>query len=169
MSLCQFGFTRNKANNNHKVHGDPEAEDTSKRRSETDESIVTDNYEKRKRVRRYQPSWEKDFPWLGLDKDQNKMCCQVCRAFPALADVSSSLFVGTSSFRRTTVQAHARSKSHHKCFEANCARENPAAAPMGRVLRNTSAEIQEKLRKLFNTALLCWQREFTLYKIPRIM
>ena len=89
MSLFQFGFTRNKANNNHKVHGDPEAEDTSKRRSKTDELSVTGNYKKSKRVHRYQPSWEKDFPWLGLDKDQNKMCCQGCRASPALVDVNS--------------------------------------------------------------------------------
>ena len=168
MSLFQFGFTRNKANNDHKFHRDPKAEVTSKRRSETDESSVTDNYEKTIRLRRYQPSWEKDFPWLCLDKDQNKMCCQLCRAFPALTDVNSSLFAGTSGFRRTTIQAHARSKSHHRCFEAKCARENPAAAPIGRVLRNMSAEVQEKLGMLFNTAYFVGKENLAFSKFPEL-
>ena len=79
-------------------------------------------------------SWEGDFPWLVHDEENNTMKCKICCSFPKIADKSSSLFIGNGAFRRTTIQAHAKSKTHFKCFEAKSARENPAAAPRRTVL-----------------------------------
>ena len=118
--------------------------------------------------RRYQTSWEKDFPWLEFEKEENKMRCKVCCGFPALADVSSSLYIGTSGFTRTSLQAHARSKSHHKCSEAHRAWENPDAAPLGIVLRNMTAQINEKLSKLFNSAYFISKENLAFAKFPQL-
>ena len=58
-----------------------------------------------------------------------------------IADKSSSLFIGNGAFRRTTIQAHAKSKTRFKCFEANFTLENPGGAPMRIVLRSMNARV----------------------------
>ena len=155
MSLLQFGFVRKKRN-----QGDDNDEGTSEKGGSSkeqrlDESVVPEvlnlstssSYESR-RVRKFQAACLRDFPWLVHESNKNQMHCKFCVEFPALADKSSPLFNGTSGFRRTTLQAHSRSKKHHTCSEAYRTRENPDAAPMGRALRNMNSQTQEKLRKL---------------------
>ena len=168
MSLFQFGFLRKKRKEDER-EGGRESEDDRGGKEQKVEEIST---EKRgtgmklesKRVRKYQDMWETEFPWLAFDVDKNHMYCKVCRQFPVLADVTSSLYIGTGGFRKTTIQAHAKSKSHHSCSEAHRATENPEAAPMGTLLRNMNSQIQEKLMKLFNSTYfiskenLAWSR-----------
>ena len=144
MSLFRFGFTRKSDREEFQAAQELNpTEPGDERKAETDVSTG-----KCKRIRKYQSSWERDFPWLGYDKEKNTMKCRLCRSFPEIADKTSSLYIGTSGFRRTTIQAHAKSKSHFKCFEANSAKENPAAAPMGIALRNMNAQVKEKLRTI---------------------
>ena len=109
---------------------------------------------KSKRDRKYQTSLERDFPWLVHDEEKNTMKCKICCSFPEIADKSSSLFIGNGAFKRTTIQAHAKSKTHLKCFEANSARENPCAAPM-RMFSATKYECtsQRKTAKAFQQCL----------------
>ena len=78
-----------------------------------------------RRVRKYLNTWETDFRWLGFEEDNNKMHSKVFRQFSSLADITSSLYTGTGSFRKTTImtQALARSKSHSSCTEAHRATE----------------------------------------------
>ena len=64
-----------------------------------------------------------------------------CCSLPGIADKSSAVFIGNGAFRCTSIQAHAKSKTHFKCFEANSARQNPGAAPRGTVLRNMNAQV----------------------------
>ena len=116
MSLLQFGFVRKKRN-----QGDDNDEGTSEKGGSSkeqrlDESVVPEvpnlstssSYESR-RVRKFQATWLRDFPWLVHESNKNQMHCKFCVEFPALADKSSPLFNGTSGFRRTTLQAHSRS------------------------------------------------------------
>ena len=49
---------------------------------------------KGKRDRKYQMSWERDFPGLVQDEENNTMKCKICFSFPEIADKSSSLFIG---------------------------------------------------------------------------
>ena len=71
------------------------------------------------------------------------MKCKICCSFPKIADKSSFLFIGKGALKRTTIQAHAKSKTHYKCYEANSARENPGAAPTT-VLQNMNAQSYEE-------------------------
>ena len=175
MSLLQFGFVRKKRN-----QGDDNDEGTSEKGGSSkeqrlDESVVPEvpnlstssSYESR-RVRKFQATWLRDFPWLVHESNKNQMHCKFCVEFPALADKSSPLFNGTSGFRRTTLQAHSRSKTHHTCSEAYRTRENPDAAPMDRALRNMNSQTQEKLRKLFNTAYFISKENLSFAKFPEL-
>ena len=96
------------------------------------------------------------------------MKCKICCSFPKIADKSSSLFIGNGAFRRTTIQAHAKSKTRFKCFEANFARENPGAAPMRTVLRNMNAQVNEKLQKLFNSNYFISQENLAFARFPQL-
>ena len=164
MSLFRFGFTRKSDREEFQAAQELNpTEPGDERKAETDVSTG-----KCKRIRKYQSSWERDFPWLGYDKEKNTMKCRLCRSFPEIADKTSSLYIGTSGFRRTTIQAHAKSKSHFKCFEANSAKENPAAAPMGIALRNMNAQVKEKLRKLLNSSYFVSKENLAFAKFPQL-
>ena len=110
---------------------------------------------KSKRDQKYQTSWERDFPWLVHNEENNTMKCKICCSFPEIDDKSSSLFIGNGAIRCTTIQAHPKSKTHFKCFEANSARENPGAAPtkiQKYEFLGMNAQVKEKLQKLSNSA-----------------
>ena len=96
------------------------------------------------------------------------MYCKICHQFPVLADVTSSLYIGTGGFRKTTIQAHAKSKSHHSCSEVHRATENPETALMGILLRNMNSQIQEKLMKLFNSAYFISKENLAFAKFPEL-
>ena len=158
MSLFRFGFTRKSLDTvtksediqaTQQLNSTKLKEPGDKRKAESQPEVFAG---KSKRDRKYQTSWERDFPWLVHDEEKNTMKCKICCSFPEIADKSSSLFIGNGAFRRTTIQAHAKSKTHFKCFEANSARENLGAAPMRTALRNMNAQVNEKLQKLFNSA-----------------
>ena len=157
MSLFRFGFMRKSLDTvtksediqaTQQLNSTKLKEPGDKRKAESQPQVFAG---KSKRDRKYQTSWERDFPWLVHDEEKNTMKCKICCSFPEIADKSSSLFIGNGAFRRTSIQAHAKSKTHFRCFEANSARENPGAAPMRTVLRNMSAQVNEKLQKLFNS------------------
>ena len=100
MSLFQFGFFRKKQKDNEREEG-REVEEVREAKKTNLEEISTEKpgtkYEG-KRVRKYQTTWETDFPWLMFEADKNKMYCKVCRQSPSLADITSSLYTGTGSF-----------------------------------------------------------------------
>ena len=58
---------------------------------------------KSKRGRKYQTSWERDFPWLVHNEEKNTIKSKICCSFPEIADKSSSLFIGNGAFRCTTI------------------------------------------------------------------
>ena len=166
MSLFRFGFTlksldtvtkREDIQATQQLNSTKLKEPGDKRKAESQPEVFAG---KSKRDRKYQTSWERDFPWLIHDEEKNTMKCKICCSFPDIADKSSSLFIGNGAFRRTTIQAHAKSKTHFKCFEASSARENPGAAPMRTVLRNVNAQDNEKLQRLFNSAYFIGKENF---------
>ena len=170
MSLFHFGFTRKSldaVNKSEDVQATQQLHSTNepgdKRKAESQPEVFAG-----KRDRKYQTSWERDFPWLVHDEEKNTMKCKICCSFPEIADKSSSLFIGNGAFRHTTIQAHAKSKTHFKCFEANSARENPGAAPMRTVLRNMNAQVNEKLQKLFRSAYFISKENLAFAKFPQL-
>ena len=117
MSLFQFGFSRKKRKED-ETEGRRESEEDRGGKEQKVEEIST---EKRgtgtklesKRVRKYQNTWETEFPWLAFEVDKNHIYCKVCHQFPVLADVTSSLYIGTGGFRKTTMSMNGQQKSLH--------------------------------------------------------
>ena len=88
MSLFQFGFSRKKRKNDEreeergKGREVDEVEEVRNAEEKNPEEISTEKPESKdegKRVRKYQTTWETDFPWLGFEADKNKMSCKVWR------------------------------------------------------------------------------------------
>ena len=121
MSLFRFGFTRKSLDTvtksediqaTQQLNSTKLKESGDKRKAESQPEVFAG---KSKRDRKYQTSWERNFPWLVHDEEKNTMKCKICCSFPEIADNSSSLFIGNGAFRHTTIQAHAKSKTHFKC------------------------------------------------------
>ena len=58
-----------------------------------------------KRQRLFLDKWCVDFPGLVFKEEENKMFCGDCCRHPSLADKTSSLFTGNSTFRIQSVQS----------------------------------------------------------------
>ena len=106
MSLFRFGFTRKSldaVNKSEDVQATQQLHSTNepgdKRKAESQPEVFAG-----KRDRKYQTSWERDFPWLVHDEEKNTMKCKICCSFPEIADKSSSHFIGNGAFRHTTIQ-----------------------------------------------------------------
>ena len=172
ISLFRFGFTRKSLDTVSKSKNIQATQQLNYTNEPGDERKGESQPEvfagKSKRDRKYQTSRERDFPWLVHDDEKNTMKCKICYSFPKIADKSSSLFIGNGAFRRTTIQAHAKSKTRFKCFEANFARENPGAAPMRTVLRNMNAQVNEKLQKLFNSNYFISRENLAFARFPQL-
>ena len=48
------------------------------------------------RIRKFQPTWKKEFPCVKIDADKNEMFCIVCRKYPTVANKASRLYGGSS-------------------------------------------------------------------------
>lgn len=72
-----------------------------------------------KRIRKFQPAWQKEFDWVVYQEETNKMYCSTCRKYAELADKSSPLYIGcgdgVQGFRRETLTAHSKSRRHVVC------------------------------------------------------
>ena len=74
------------------------------------------------RIRKFQPTWKKEFPWVKIDVQKDEMFCIVCRRYPTVANKASRLYVGingssATGFRRDSLVSHEKSHSHYFCFQ----------------------------------------------------
>ena len=118
MDLTKFGFTTSKEG--------PQKNRKSK-----------ESYEK-KRPRLFIESWKDEFPGLQYTESHDEgdavagpstsssrpdtqdlgiMFCQTCRDYDKYSDHSSSMFIGTSKFRKDTLTSHWKSRAHIRCSE----------------------------------------------------
>ena len=44
------------------------------------------------RIRKFQPTWKKEFSWVKIGVEKNEMFCIVCRRYPTVADKTSRLY-----------------------------------------------------------------------------
>ncbi|KAM4604940.1 uncharacterized protein ACJ7VT_017251 isoform 2-T2 [Polymixia lowei] len=72
------------------------------------------NYEK-KRKRIFLISWKQEFTWVENDDSIPAMYCVACRQFPAEANQSGSFFIGTNTYRKQSLESHAKSRQHLAC------------------------------------------------------
>ena len=100
------------------------------------------------RIRKFQPTWKKEFPWVKFDAEKNEMFCIVCRKYPTVADKASRLYVGISGssatgFYRDSLVSHEKSHSHYFCFQRAKNEEKPKQALLQRIGRKIDEESKE--------------------------
>ncbi|XP_033112471.1 uncharacterized protein LOC117113283 isoform X2 [Anneissia japonica] len=73
----------------------------------------------RKRVRRFQMGWKKQYPWIDyigeFDLFNGIMVCRICRENREHADINSKFLQGTNTFRIGAIDAHNISRGHENC------------------------------------------------------
>ena len=55
--------------------------------------------------RKFLQQWQEEFTWVVFDKDDNKMTCKICCAFPHLAG-KTEFVSGCRTFKKETLQKH---------------------------------------------------------------
>lgn len=109
-----------------------------------------------KRIRKFQPAWQKEFDWVVYQEETNKMYCSTCRKYAELADKSSPMYIGcgdgVQGFRRETLTAHSKSRRHVVCHTRLLNDQKPENRPLQTTVSRISQESQARLEKLFNTA-----------------
>ena len=123
------------------------------------------NYESKKRKRQFVPSWSKEFPWLYFNKDENVM---VCSEFSQQADKESPFYLGTSTFRKSSIRTHAKSKAQAKCELAKRAKEIQRSTPMAQTVAKMNKANLEVLKKLFRTAYYVAKEEIAMAKFSSL-
>ena len=132
------------------------------------------NYEKEKRERTFLPSWQEEF--LCLKNTTEGMLCSVCHAHPTYADVRSSLYLGTASYRKGVLVSHEASTSHNKCLDIDGRRRRQLDAvlpqvqgPVDRQLQNMNEQEEEAMMHLFNTAYFILKEESPFSCYPKLI
>ena len=149
------------------------SKESNKRKSSSTEENTNSKANKYEetRVRRFQPSWRKEFAWVEFNDEKKEMFCVVCRKHPTVADRESRLFLGingssSSGFRRDTLVSHNISRCHVFCVQREKYQARPEEAPLTRISRKIDNESQERLEKLFNTAHFVAKEKIALAKFP---
>ena len=105
--LMSFGYTKPNTGD-----GETFVEDRHAREPERDNTKLKESkkeYERNKRKREYQKSWEKEF--CGLEYEEIGMTCRFCTKYKDL--VGASAFIsGTFTFRKTSIKSHGDSPKH---------------------------------------------------------
>ena len=98
------------------------------------------------------------------------MFCKLCRAYPQVADKTSTFFIGSLragiQYRKEPIRSHSGSKSHEACVLKSMFSSNVEQAPIARALkRKLPEEKKECLVRLFNIAYHIAYDEKTLCRV----
>ena len=111
------------------------------KKSSVDKQKVSQTYEREKRKRDFQESWQDGREWLEFCEEEGSMRCKACRLHPRNeADRTRSFFVGTHSLKLENVQSHERSQAH--LWSLTCERnknKKREETPGGRAISQMSA------------------------------
>ena len=117
-----------------------------KAESSTDQNPSSEKAKKNeRRIRKFQPAWKKEFPWVEYNEEKIEMFCVVCRKYPTVADKGSRLYTGingssNTGFRRDSLSSHDKSQSHYFCFQRAKNEERPEQAPLEQISRKMDKE-----------------------------
>ncbi|XP_013387851.1 zinc finger protein 862 [Lingula anatina] len=124
-------------------------------------------YDKEKRVRSFQPSWQTAFSWLIHDQSNNKLYCKVCRSVygPLAVNgkktvsnkfskyVGGTFVTGSSNFKRGCLSDHDASQGHKdaQTYVEN-RRAKPGESSAEKCLQNLNQAAFDRLSILFRNA-----------------
>lgn len=75
-------------------------------------------------MRKFNPKWKEEFPWLSFNAEENVMICDLCSANVV---GNSDFLKGCSNFKKETVRKHAISNCHICAREMSHSKEKSIA------------------------------------------
>lgn len=159
-----------------KTVDETEGQDSSKSsRSKTEEEKLESarQYEKERRVRKYQPQWQNEFDWLIYD-NKEKVFCKYCRSlYGPIGELatkkmklgqsvdhnnntklaSGPLVVGCTNLKKCVLNNHDQSKGHQeakKRFELR--HKLPGSSEAEKMVESLNKSVFDKLSNLMRTA-----------------
>jgi len=112
----------------------------------------------------------------NADSDFGVMYCKVCREYSDYTDKSSSLFLGTSKFRKDTLTAHWKSLGHKRCFQRKqlCEKteQNSTGESVGPIVdmfRRVDQNTEEKIKKIIKTVYCLCKNEWSFSMYPKLL
>ena len=155
--------------------GETSSDVNAKKPKKSKHSKAKADYDALKRKRGFLTSWKNDYTWLENDENGGVMYCKWCRKYPALAYRTSPFFIGTgpgakkpTMYRKGGIITHHDSGPHNKVDGKRYADENPGQAPMEKHLNNLSAEEQNRMRMLINTAHFTAKEDVAMKKFHKL-
>ena len=128
-------------------------------------------YEKTRPQRKFQESWKKEFPWVEQDTENDVMFCVVCRAYPSIADKSSTLFKGAGpgnggTYKKETLGIHHTNSAHLTCEKRQQNDKAPQDAPLQRIVTRLGKDKEARMNVLFDAAFYTANRRHAFREFP---
>ena len=90
-------------------------------------------------MRKFNPKWKEEFPWLSFNAAENVMICDLCRAYSSVAG-NTNFLKGCSNFKKETIRKHANSNGHIRARDRSQSKENSI----------TESQIAQSFSKIYN-------------------
>ena len=93
--------------------------------------------------RKFVLQWREEFTWVVFDKDDNKMTCKICCAFPHLAG-KTEFVSGCRTLKKETLQKHNIGGGHLRARDASLAKQKPMEdSPIAQGLRRGGEVLED--------------------------
>ena len=125
-------------------------------------------------MRKFQPSWKVEFPWVVHNADSNTMFCDFCRkAGPKIAG-KTDLVTGSKTFEKETLKKHGESNSHLRARDFVLNEQRPITQrPLFKGLKKAAEKVEEQAFKevsvKMNTAYFIAKEELPFTKFPGLL
>lgn len=129
--------------------------------------------EKSSGMRKFNPKWKEEFPWLSFNAEENVMICDLCSVNPSLAGISD--FVkGCSNFKKETVRKHAVSNIHIRAREMSHSKEksiteSQIAQSFSKINKDMQSQERKEMEAKINTAYFVAKEELPFSKFEGLL
>ena len=130
-----------------------------RKQSDNERKAAARDYDREKRVRKFNPQWKfddqgKPRDWLQHNKEANVMFCSVCKEHCHKEVLRKGLFVkGTDNFKLESIRKHAASQAHKQsCMTATAKATSSRSSVAGKALASLNQAQTKRMEILFRSA-----------------
>lgn len=124
-------------------------------------------------MRKFNPKWKEEFPWLLFNAEENVMICDLCSANPSVAG-NSDFLKGCSNFKKETVRKHAISNGHIRAREMSHSKEksiaeSQIAQSFSKINKDMQSQERKEMEAKINTAYFVAKEELPFSKFEGLL
>ena len=124
-------------------------------------------------MRKFNPKWKEEFPWLLFNAEENVVICDLCSANPSVAG-NSDFLKGCSNFKKETVRKHAISNGHIRAREMSHSKEksiaeSQIAQSFSKINKDMQSQERKEMEAKINTAYFVAKEELPFSKFEGLL